>query len=184
MKYFVRLNGNPPFHGPYDEREIEERIRSGEFAGRMEAIEAAGQSESQLAAAGGWRDLSGAIGWRAWSDELEASRARGKAAVRKRRYLQEVRATTCYPRLRVLIAGLTGFAMVIEVTATVSSISSFAFIAREEGGARLSMATPALVVIAVCTIELLFTIALYGLVRTVVDLADLSLHRDTGVAAT
>src|SRR5262249_8686524 len=103
------------------------------------------------------------------------------SAAAKRRLLQAVRATTCYPRLRAVLLALTIVAVSIEVIATLASLSTMAFLfGGDEFHAPIRFASPALLAVAVCPLELLFTIALYGLLRTVIDLADLSLHRDAG----
>jgi hypothetical protein len=173
MKYFVRMRGRPPFHGPYDEREIASRLRTGEFAGTLEVVDAVGQTERQLVAA---------TDWRVWRESLPSSSEETSSTSRKWRYLQDVRATTCYPRLRVMLAVLTGFAIVIEAAVTFTSLSAARAVSDGLSIPPSEIAAPVLVTIVVCTLELLFTLALYGLVRTVIDLADLALHRDARTA--
>lgn len=173
MKYFVRMKGRPPFHGPYDEPEIASRLRSGELAGPIEVVEATGQTERQLAAA---------TDWRVWSETPDDSSEARSPAAKKQHYLQEVRATTCYPLLRKVLAVVTGFAIVIEAAATILTLSAAASVGH---GVDIpnEFVAPVVIAIAICTLELLTTIAFYGLLRTLVDLADLSLHRDAGAAA-
>jgi hypothetical protein len=78
MKYWVRENGAPPFHGPLGLDEVAARVKDGRFSPTCELLEAAGQSYGALKRTTGWRparafDLAGPDGAAGGADLLRSA---------------------------------------------------------------------------------------------------------------
>jgi glucose dehydrogenase len=58
MRFWVRENGTPPFHGPFDLGDIAVGVREGRISPTCELLEASGQSYGALKRATDWRPLS------------------------------------------------------------------------------------------------------------------------------
>jgi hypothetical protein len=57
MKFWVRENGSPPFHGPLTLGEVAAAVQAGRFGEGCELLEAEGQSFAALKRATGWRPV-------------------------------------------------------------------------------------------------------------------------------
>jgi hypothetical protein len=110
MKFWVRENGSPPFHGPFTLAEVAAGLTAGKFSAGCELLLAEGQS---------YGALTRATGWRSWRDfQLPGIPDTGVRVVLP----LTTRPGRRYPALHMLAVWYTMLAFVAGIVAAIGCI--------------------------------------------------------------